>query len=162
MDIDDIDRAILSALQRNARVSNAEIARRVGLVPSAIFQRIRKLEERGIVRGYRCELDGRALGQGLVAFIMVRTREHPVDADTGFRLAGIPEVQEVHRSVGEDCYVVKVRVRDTDGLALLLEERIRTIPSVSATRTTIVVKTIKESIDLALQDGIPLPPTEAI
>jgi Lrp/AsnC family leucine-responsive transcriptional regulator len=162
MEIDETDRAILNALQRNARVSNAEIARQVGLVPSAIFQRIRKLEERGIVRGYRCELDGRALGQGLVAFIMVRTREHPIDADTGMRLADIPEVQEVHRSVGEDCYVMKVRVRDTDDLAALLEERIRTIPAVSNTRTTIVVKTIKETIDLALTDGTIVPPQGAV
>lgn len=158
MEIDETDRAILSALQRNARVSNAQIARQIGLVPSAIFQRIRKLEERGIVRGYRCELDSRALGQGLVAFIMVRTREHPIDADTGQRIADIPEVQEVHRSVGEDCYVVKVRVRDTDDLARLLEEQIRTISAVSATRTTIVVKTIKESIDLAFADASAPPP----
>jgi len=161
MEIDETDRAILSALQLNARMSNTEIARQVGLGPSATVQRIRKLEESGIVRGYHCVLDARALGQGLVAFIMVRTRDHPIDADTGLRIARIPEVLEVHRSVGEDCFVVKARVRDTDHLACLLDERIRTIPAVSDTRTTIVVKTIKESMALAFADQPEPPPTVA-
>lgn len=156
MELDETDRAILRALQHNARVPNAEIARQVGLVPSAIIQRIRKLEECGIVRGYRCELNASALGQGLIAFIMVRSRDKPVDSDTGMRIAELPEVQEVHRSVGEDCYVMKVRVRDTDHLARLLDERIRTIPAVSSLRATIVVKTLKESTDLLFAcDNLP-------
>lgn len=146
--LDDTDRAILRLLQENARISNAEIARRVGMAASAVFQRVRKLEERGVVRGYAPRLNSKALGYGLVAFIMVQTRENAAEYDTGSLLAALPAVQEVHRVVGEDCFIVKVRVRDTDDLADLLERRLQVIPSIASTRTTIVVKTLKETADL--------------
>jgi Lrp/AsnC family leucine-responsive transcriptional regulator len=150
MGIDRTDRAILDALQHDARISNVEIARRVGLVPSAIFQRIRKLEEQGVLSGCHCTLDARALDRGLVAFVLVGTREHTQDHEIGRLLAELPEVQEVHRAFGEDGYVVKVRVRDTDALAILLDDRIRAIPAIVSTRTTIVVRTIKETLRLPL------------
>lgn len=143
--IDDTDRAILAILQQNARTSNAEIARRVGLAPSAIFQRIRKLEDQGVISGYTASVNPRALGFGLVAFVMLKTGEQARTVDTSGLLCALPEVQEVHRVVGEDCFFVKVRVRDTDHLGHLLEEHIQTIPSVATTRTTIVVKTAKET-----------------
>jgi Lrp/AsnC family leucine-responsive transcriptional regulator len=148
--IDDIDRAILTILQENARTSNAEIARQVGLAPSAIFQRIRKLEDSGIIQGYSAYLNPRALGFGLVAYVMIQTGEHAHAVDTTARLSAIPEVQEVHRVVGEDCFFVKVRVRDTDALGQLLDEHIQRIPSVASTRTTIVLRTGKESAKLPL------------
>jgi Lrp/AsnC family transcriptional regulator, leucine-responsive regulatory protein len=150
IDLDDTDREILRLLQENARISNAEIARQVGMAASAVFQRVRKLEERGVVTGYGSRLNARALGYGLVAFIMVQTRSNAAEHDTGQLLADLAGVQEVHRVVGEDCFVVKVRVRDTDELAELLEHRLQRIPSIASTRTTIVVKTLKESADLPL------------
>jgi Lrp/AsnC family leucine-responsive transcriptional regulator len=149
--IDETDRAILRILQENARTSNAEIARQVGLAPSAIFQRIRKLETGGLIEGYTARLQPRPLGFGLVAFVMIQTGEQARSVNTGQILAAIPEVQEVHRVVGEDCFFVKVRVRDTDALGKLLEEQIQPIPSVASTRTTIVVKTHKESSSLPLE-----------
>ncbi|MEX1184849.1 MAG: Lrp/AsnC family transcriptional regulator [Gemmatimonadota bacterium] len=150
MAIDDVDREILRLLQENARISNAEMARRVGMAASAVFQRVRRLEERGVVRGYGSRLNARALGYGLVAFIMVQTRSNASEYDTGALIAAMPEVQEVHRVVGEDCFIVKVRVRDTEELAELLEYRLQQIPSIGSTRTTIVVKTLKETADLPL------------
>lgn len=158
--IDDIDRAILLLLQDNARIANAEIARQVGLAPSAIFQRIRKLEETGIIEGYTTRLDARSLGFGLVAFVMIQTREHAVAAEVTAMLCAIPEVQEVHRVVGQDCFFVKLRVRDTDALGRLLDEHIQPIPAVANTRTTIVLKTGKETLGLPL-DGAPAQPDEA-
>ncbi|HUF49357.1 MAG TPA: Lrp/AsnC family transcriptional regulator [Longimicrobiales bacterium] len=146
--IDDIDRAILAALQSNARTSNAEMARRIGMAPSAILQRVRKLEENGLIQGYSARLNAKALGFGLVAFIMVQTRDNAGAVDTAGILADLPEVLEVHRVVGEDCFIVKVRVRDTDHLAELLEHRIQTVSSIASTRTTIVVKTVKDRDDL--------------
>lgn len=150
INLDSTDREILSLLQSNARMSNAEIARRVGMAASAVHQRVRKLEERGVVRGYGSRLNARALGYGLVAFVMVQTRANAAEHDTGALIAEMPEVQEVHRVVGEDCFIVKVRVRDTDELAELLEHRLQRIPSIATTRTTIVVKTLKESAELPL------------
>jgi Lrp/AsnC family transcriptional regulator, leucine-responsive regulatory protein len=154
INLDETDREILRLLQENARLSNAAIARRVGMAPSAVFQRLRKLEERGVVRGYSSRLNARALGFGLVAFIMVQTRDNSPEYDTGALLSALPQVQEVHRVVGEDCFVVKVRVHDTDELAELLEHRIQVIPSIASTRTTIVVKTLKESADLPIDGAL--------
>lgn len=148
--IDEIDRAILVLLQENARIANAEIARQIGLAPSAIFQRIRKLEETGIIEGYTTRLDPRSLGYGLVAFVMIQTGETAVATEVTRTLCAIPEVQEVHRVVGEDCFFVKVRVRDTDALGMLLDEHIQPIPAVATTRTTIVLKTGKETLGLPL------------
>ena len=148
--IDDTDRAILRIIQENARTSNAEIARQIGLAPSAIFQRIRKLEDTGVIVGYTARLDPRAVGYALVAFVMIQTGEGAHAVDIATQLSAIPEVQEVHRVVGEDCFFVKVRVRDTDALGQLLDERLQRIPSVASTRTTIVLRTGKETTLLPL------------
>ena len=149
--VDDTDRAILAILQTNARTSNAEIARQVGLTAPAIFQRIRKLEESGVIQGYSVRTDANQLGFGLVAYIMIRTGEGARTAQTIEPLLRIPAVQEIHRVVGDDCFFVKVRVADTDALAHLLDEHIQPIPTVSATRTTIVLHTARESLDLPLR-----------
>lgn len=150
---DAIDLAILRLLQRDARLANAEIARQVGMAPSAVYERIRKLEEGGVVTGYRAALEPVRLGLGLLAFISIRTVGGCADASVGQRLAELPEVLEVHDVAGEDCYVIKVRVADTGALSRLLKERIGTIPNIQSTRTTVVLSTVKETGEL------PLPPT---
>lgn len=142
--LDDIDRRILELLQKDARISNAAIARDVGLAPSAVFQRIRKLEESGVILGYHARLDPDALEQGLLAFVTVQTGEGARARETARMLAGIPEVLEVHRVVGEDCFFLKVRVRDTAELGALLDEKIQRLPPVASTRTTIALSTSKE------------------
>ena len=136
---------ILRILQADARTPNAEIARRVSLAPSAVHDRIRKLEERGLVRGYSARLDPRALGLSLLAYVFVRAEERVGSDETGERLASIPEVQEVHHIAGEDCFLVKVRAPDTETLGELLRDRIGALPSVRSTRTTIVLRTLKET-----------------
>jgi Lrp/AsnC family leucine-responsive transcriptional regulator len=148
--IDELDNTILTILQCDARTSNAEIARRTGMAPSAILERIRKLEARGIIRGYEAHLNSQALGLGLVAFVYVRAEERLCRAKTGELLAAMPEVQEVHHVAGEDCYLVKVRVADTAALSRLLRERVGAIESVRSTRTTIVLTTVKETAQLPL------------
>lgn len=149
--LDDIDRAILELLQEDARISNAEISRRVDLAPSAIFQRIKKLEDRGVIRGYHARLDPRALGHGLMAFVMLRTGEGARGPVVRKKLAAIPEIVEVHRVVGEDCFFIKVRVADTDALGRLLDDEIQAVPDVASTRTTIVVQTEKETFALPVR-----------
>ena len=141
--IDDIDSRILELLQKDARIANAAIARDVGLAPSAVFQRIRKLESTGVIRGYHAHLDPATLGQGLMAFIAVQTGEGARARETAEMLSGIPEVLEVHRVVGEDCFFLKVRVRDAEALGALLDEKIQRLPPVASTRTTIVLSTAK-------------------
>ncbi|HSR68215.1 MAG TPA: Lrp/AsnC family transcriptional regulator [Acidobacteriota bacterium] len=149
--LDDISVRILNIIQQNARTSNAEIARRVGMAPSAIFERIRKLESQGVIQGYAANLDPQVLGLELVAYVFVSTDERGQAVDTGTLLAEVPEVQEVHMVDGEDCYLIKVRAADTENLAELIRKRIRAIETVRSTRTTIVLKTLKESVELPLQ-----------
>lgn len=142
--LDDIDLRILKLLQDDARIANAAIAREVDLAPSAVFQRIKKLEGEGVIRGYHARLDPGALDQGLLAFITVQTGEGARALETSEMLASVPEVLEVHRVVGDDCFLMKVRVRDTQALGALLDEKIQTLPPVASTRTTIVLSTAKE------------------
>jgi Lrp/AsnC family leucine-responsive transcriptional regulator len=149
--IDDIDRKILTIVQENARMPNAEIARQVGMAPSAILERIRKLEERGLIQAYTVRLDARELEWGLLAFVFVRTDDRTGQRDTAAKLAAIPEVLEVHHIAGEDCYLLKVRTMNTEALGRLLRERLGEIKSVVSTRTTIVLETIKETTALPLE-----------
>jgi len=149
--LDDCDLRILALLQEDARMANAEIGRRVGLVPSAIFQRLQKLQKLGVITGHESRIDPRAVGLGLAAFVFVRADERVGSHATARRLAGLPEVQELHHVAGEDCYLVKVRVRDTEELGRLLREKVGVIGSVRSTRTTIVLETIKETGRLPLR-----------
>src|SRR5262245_55550556 len=146
--IDNIDRQILDILQNDARTSNAEVARQVGLAPSAVLERIRKLEDRRSIRGYHMDIDPRALDFGLTVFVAVRTSECGSEAEE--ILAAIPEVLEVHDVAGEDCYWVKIRIKDTEELSKLLREKIKPIPAVTGTRTTLVLKTFKETMALPI------------
>jgi Lrp/AsnC family leucine-responsive transcriptional regulator len=151
--IDKTDRKILDLLQAQARITNVEIARRIRMAPSAVLGRIRRLERRGIIRGYETRLDPHALGLGLVAFVFVRTSESVRSQNAERQISKIPEVQEVHHIAGEDCFLVKVRVANTEALSHLLREKIGKIHSVVATRTTIVLSTQKESSLLPLPDS---------
>lgn len=150
--LDAIDLRILNILQEDARTPNAEIGRRVGLVASAIFQRLRKLESSGVIQGHETRIDPRAVGLGLTAFVFVRADERVGSLEAASRLAELPEVMEIHHVAGEDCYLVKVRVEDAAKLGRLLREKVGTIASVQSTKTTIVLETIKETGTLPLHE----------
>lgn len=148
--IDEIDQKILSIIQANARTPNAEIARQVGMAPSAVLERIRKLEEKGVIQGYEVRVNPRALELGLVAFISVRTRDPYGSLETAQSIAKLPEVLEVHHIAGEDCYLVKVRTKDTESLGQFLRQKLGGSKNVTYTRTTVVLDTLKESTQLPL------------
>ncbi len=162
--MDAIDLRILHLLQNDARIANAAIARDVSLAASAVFQRIRKLENEGVIRGYHARIDPDALDQGLLAFITVQTGEGARAKETAEMLASVPEVLEVHRVVGDDCFFTKVRVQDTRALGALLDEKIQTLPPVAATRTTIVLSTAKDGdirVPAATAPGRPTAESDA-
>jgi Lrp/AsnC family leucine-responsive transcriptional regulator len=148
--IDDIDTKILDFLQDNARMAQADIARAVGLAPSAVLERVRKLEARGVLRGYSAVLDPQAIGQGMLAFIAVKSEEAPGDDSVARALALCPEVLEVHHVAGDDCYLLKVRARDAEHVGELLRHKFGRIKGVHSTRTTIVLETVKETCRLPL------------
>ena len=148
--LDDTDIKILNLLQKNARISNVDLARQVALAPSAVLERVRKLEQRHFVRGYTALLDPKALGYRLLAFVAVRTAEEPGEDRVARSLARLPEVLEVHHVAGDDCFLVKLRAADAEHLGELLKKKIGRIPGVRSTRTTIVLGTEKETPALPL------------
>ncbi len=152
---DSVDGQILTILQQNARISNAEIARQLSMAPSAILERIRKLESRGVIAGYEARVAPKAVGLGLRAFVFVRSDERAGAQDTGEKLTQFPEVLEVHHVAGEDCYLAKVRARDPEDLSRILRERFGSIPHLRSTRSTIVLDTLKESAQLNIAHAAP-------
>jgi Lrp/AsnC family leucine-responsive transcriptional regulator len=152
--IDEKDKRILEILQRDGRATNVELARAVELTPSATLERVRKLEERGFIKGYTALIDPHAVDLGLVAFIFVRVDDiHDVlgcEEEAAEGLAALPSVQELHHLAGEDCFLVKVRARDTDDLYRILKEEFGRFKAIRSTRTTIVLKTVKESSHLRI------------
>jgi Lrp/AsnC family leucine-responsive transcriptional regulator len=154
--LDPIDLQILEQLQANARETQADIARAVGLAPSAVLERIRKLEARGVIRGYSTDVNPRVLGLGLLAFVAVRSEEASVDPQIAKVLSESPEVLEVHHVAGDDCYLIKVRARDAEHLGQLLRTRFGRIPGVRSTRTTIVLETVKETsrLPVTAREGV--------
>ena len=150
--IDDIDLKILSIIQREARTPHPEIARQADISPFDAAARIRRLEEEGIICGYEARLDPQALGLGITAFVFINTGRTADGKETPALLARIPGVQEVHKVAGEECYLVKLRAADTERLGQLLREEFDTIEGVSSTRTTIVLRAIKETSRLPLKE----------
>ncbi|MFC5738771.1 Lrp/AsnC family transcriptional regulator [Sinirhodobacter huangdaonensis] len=134
-DLDRLDIAILEALQDNARTPLSEVGRRVGLSQPATSERVKRLEDRGIIAGYAVRLDPAALGLGMMAIIRLKTtHEHIKPALRAF--AEMPHVIEVHRLTGEDCFLLKVLV-PTPGQ---LETIVDTIARFGAITTSLVLR----------------------
>jgi len=119
--MDETDRKILSILLLAAATSKAEIARRVGLAALAVSERMRRLEESGIVERYEARLNGRALGMPLLAFVFVRELKPNSGIDTAEALSRVTGVEEVHKIAGEDCFLVKIRAQGTEELGAILD-----------------------------------------
>jgi Lrp/AsnC family leucine-responsive transcriptional regulator len=149
--LDDVDMEILQLLQSNARMTNVEIAHKVQMAPSAVFGRIRRLQERGFVQGFEARLNARKLGFDLLAYVFVREDKQHGVPDTLPQLLKIPEIQAIHHVAGEDCFLLRVCVSDTAALGNLVREQISRIKGVAGTRTIIVLDTKKDSTALPLE-----------
>ena len=153
--MDPIDRKIISLLQADNRLSNAETGQAVGLSVSAANERVRRLNSSGVIRGNHAVLDPDRVGLPLCAFVFVDLAPHPDEA--GFRadIAARPEVQEIHQVAGAHCYLLKIRAGGTRALQRFLTEHVSRQSDVLRTETVIVLETIKETSAL----GLPEPPT---
>jgi Lrp/AsnC family leucine-responsive transcriptional regulator len=138
----DVDRALLAALARDGRASYTELADRVGLSVSAVHQRVRRLEQRGLIKGYRAMLDAKGLGLPLTAFVSITPIEAAQPDDAPARLAHLSAIEECHSVAGIESYILKVRVASPDALEGLLQD-IRAAANVN-TRTTVVLSTFYE------------------
>ena len=148
--IDSISLQILHILQEKARIPNVEVSRQVNLAPSAVLERIRKMEKQGIIDGYEVRLNPERFDRAQVAFIAVKTTSTE-SANIGDVLSDIPEVQEVHFVAGEDGYLIKIRTSDTKSLGQLLCNKIQSIPGVISTKTSTVLSTAKETSRIPIQ-----------
>jgi Lrp/AsnC family leucine-responsive transcriptional regulator len=146
--INEIDAKILNILQGNSRTTNADIARQINMAPSAVLERIRRLEKKNIINKYTIQIDPVEVKRGLLAFIQVKANGPVVDLKVAKEISKIPEVQEVHIVAGEDSYLVKVRVENPEALTQLLRTKFAAIKAVRTTNTTIVLETVKETNEL--------------
>ncbi|WP_166350474.1 Lrp/AsnC family transcriptional regulator [Phytoactinopolyspora limicola] len=141
--MEDIDRQIVSLLLRDGRMSYTDLGKATGLSTSAVHQRVRRLEERGVIRGYTAVVDHESLGLPLTAFISVKPIDPSQPDDSPERLASITEIEACHSVAGDENYILKVRVEKPGALEDLLA-RIRSSANVS-TRTMIVLSTPYEN-----------------
>lgn len=150
--MDTIDLQILQILQKKARVPNVEVARTIGMAPSAVLERIKKLEARGIIEGYEVRLNPEMFNCAMIAFVHMQVKAPSQVMETGNAVAEIEQVQEVHYLAGEDCLMAKIKVSGNKELERILRTHIAGIPSIQNTRTFIALSTYKETAKIKLPD----------
>jgi len=162
--MDAFDRQIVAALQANGRISNADLARMIDLAPSTTLERVRRLEERGIIKGYRARLDPRALGLDIQALVLINLRRHQALSIDDFEdhIRAVPEVLACHNLTGRYDYMLHVAVRDIEQLRELVARSIAAIHGVEKQETFLVLSTVKEETGFSttLLQGPPGPVIE--
>jgi Lrp/AsnC family leucine-responsive transcriptional regulator len=152
--MDRIDRNIIATLQRQGRMTNVELARMNDLAPSSMLERVRRLEEKAVIKGYHAMLDPKKLGYQVEAMVMVTLDRHqasPIDAfESGVQ--DVPEVKACYHLTGRYDYVLHVAVRDIDHLGDLVKHRLGAIGGVEKQETFLILTTVKED------QGYPLEP----
>lgn len=152
-DIDETDKTILRLLQADGRVSNAEIARRVGLSAPATHARIRRLEQGGVIRRYATLLDRETIGFDMVCFINVSLQLHQFEAIERFKelVQDMPEVLECHHITGEFDYLLKAVFRNRDELQEFVVNKLTPIPGMARINTSLVLIEIKATPELPIE-----------
>jgi len=138
--LDSVDRTIITALRANARIPYADLARQVGLSGPSVADRVKRLEQIGVITGYHASIDPTALGLGVVAIVGIEQTDDGDQDEIGARLPELIEVEDCWFVAGDEVFIVKVRVADIDALEKTLG-RLRAIPGVSRTHTTVVLST---------------------
>jgi Lrp/AsnC family leucine-responsive transcriptional regulator len=154
MQLDRNDRRILQELQQNGRISNQELADRIGLSPSPCLRRVKALEESGLISGYHARLDEKQLGLTLTALIHIAMDRHTPERFANFesKIAALPEVQECLLITGQDAdYQLKVVVKDMDAFQALLLEKITRIEGVTGVHSSFVLRRVVDTRELPLE-----------
>jgi Lrp/AsnC family leucine-responsive transcriptional regulator len=151
-DLDGIDRKILNALQTDGRLSNVELADRVALSPSPCLRRVKRLEDQGVIAGYRAVLDRKALGLGLTVFVEIKVGKHSKEnaALLHEALLTIPEVIACHMVSGVSDFLAEVVVADLDAYERLMTDTLLTLPTIVDIRSNFAIRTIKTEGPLPL------------
>ncbi|MDX6346979.1 MAG: Lrp/AsnC family transcriptional regulator, leucine-responsive regulatory protein [Streptomyces sp.] len=149
--MDAVDRQLIQALRENGRASYAELGRLVGLSGPSVTDRINRLEQAGVITGYRATVAPTALGLGVTALVGLQLSDAADHEDVAMRLRDLDEIEDCWFIAGEDSYMLKVRVPDVDGLERTIR-RLSGTKGVARTRTTIVLSTKWENRVGALPD----------
>ncbi|QNK64609.1 Lrp/AsnC family transcriptional regulator [Pedobacter sp. PAMC26386] len=152
INLDHIDLAILRLMQENSRISNVHMAKELEMAPSAVLERVKKLEQKNVILQYTTRINPAAIDLKLLAFISMKASHSLGCTTTAIELAKIKEVQEVHIIAGEDCYLVKVRTADSASLMELMRTSFSKITTIISIRTTIVLETVKEQQQLVIPE----------
>ncbi|MGW3993145.1 Lrp/AsnC family transcriptional regulator [Amycolatopsis sp. NPDC004772] len=150
--MDRIDLAILAELQGNARLSNAELAEKVGLTQSPCLRRVRQLERNGTIRGYHARLDHDTLGCGFEVFVdvLMRRQDHATIADFERELTALPEVLEAHRLFGEPDYLLRVAVADIAAYERFFTDVLSALPGIANLTSRLTMKKVKIDSGISL------------
>lgn len=153
--LDRIDRNILSELQRNGRISNVELSKRVGLSPTPCLERVRRLEKQTYIQGYMAQLNPQLLHAALLVFVKITLNRSLDNIFEQFNQAvqGLEEIQECHLVSGDFDYLLKTRVSDMAAYRKLLGEILLRLPGVRDSRTYVVVEEVKQSQHLVIKTG---------
>ncbi len=152
--MDSIDLQILAALQQDGRMTNVELAHKVGLTAPPCLRRVRALEQAGTIRAYHADIDPAALGFTITVFAMVSLKsqaEADLEAFEAY-VAALPEVRECHMLIGEIDFILKVVARDLQSFQQFLTSKLTPAPNVASVKTSPTIRTSKN------QPGVPLPP----
>ena len=150
--LDEIDRRLLAELQDEGRVTNVELAQRVGLTAPPCLRRVRALEESGVIRGYHADLDGSKLGFSITVFAMVSLKSQAEEDLRAFEdhVKGLPEIRECHMLNGEIDFILKIVSRDLQTFQEFLTSKLTPAPNVASVKTSLTIRTAK------LIPGVPL------
>ncbi len=153
--LDRIDRKILNLLQEDGGMTNVELARRVGLAPATTLDRVKKLRERGIIRGYVALVDSSKVNQGTIAFIAVTLNAHGAPSVHAFRdrVQALPEVLECYHVSGESDYLLKVVAGDIRAYEDFLLHKLAPIPNIGKIHTSFVLSTVKHETKIPIQEA---------
>lgn len=153
MSLDETDYKVIRHLMQQGRMTWSELASSLELSAPATADRVRRLEERHVIKGYAALVNPNAIGCDLTAFIAV-TLEHPqYRAAFLAKVQELPEIQECHHITGDDDYLLKIRCRNTKALEHLISEELKRLPGILRTRTTIALSTVKETPVLPIEQG---------
>lgn len=155
--LDAIDRRILAALQADGRLSNVDLAEKIGLSPSPCLRRVNRLEREGYVEGYRAMLGRRRIGLGLTVFVGVKIDGHADDRATTFEqeVVACPEVVSCHIVAGDADYLLEVTVSDLDAYQRFLVGKLLNLPLVREVKSTIAIQTLKAGGALPMEHLAP-------
>ncbi len=144
--LDQVDRRLLAELQNEGRVTNVELAQRVGLTAPPCLRRVRALEDAGVIKAYHAELDGAKLGFAITVFAMVSLKSQAEEALRQFEdhMRGLPEVRECHMLNGEIDFILKIVSKDLQGFQEFLTTKLTPAPNVASVKTSLTIRTAKQ------------------